>query len=120
MMRWRSSRSPCCPISNRYVTGSLKAEQIKQLIDRGIRVTVNSDDPAYFPGYVTDNLLAVHEAVGLSVAEVVGLQTGQNQIGTAPTAETPDISLNGSANVGAFLAANAAPINSGSLSSESL
>jgi adenosine deaminase len=70
----------CCPISNRYVTGSLKADEIKRLLDRGIRVTVNSDDPAYFPGYVTDNLLALHDAVGLSVAEVVQLQRNAIEI----------------------------------------
>jgi adenine deaminase len=70
----------CCPISNQYVTGSLKAREIKHLMDRGVRVTVNSDDPAYFPGYVTDNLLALHEAVGLSVAEVYQLQRSAIEI----------------------------------------
>jgi adenosine deaminase len=74
----------CCPISNRYITGSLKAEQIKQLFDRGVRVTVNSDDPAYFPGYVTDNLLALHEAVGLSVGDVVQLQRNAIEIAWLP------------------------------------
>jgi hypothetical protein len=47
---------------------------------------------------------------------VLNIITGQNQIVTAPTDETPDISLNGSANVGAFLAANAAPIRDGFVS----
>jgi adenosine deaminase len=74
----------CCPISNRYVTGSLKAQEIKRLIDRGVRVTVNSDDPAYFPGYVTDNLLALHEAVSLSVAEVFELQRNAIEIAWLP------------------------------------
>jgi adenine deaminase len=64
----------CCPISNRYVTGDMKAQQIKHLFDRGIRVTINADDPAYFPGYVADNLLAFHQAVDLSAAEAVRLQ----------------------------------------------
>jgi adenosine deaminase len=76
----------CCPISNRYVTGSLKADEIKGLLDRGIKVTVNSDDPAYFPGYVTDNLLALHEAVGLTVPEVVQLQRNAIEIAWLPTA----------------------------------
>jgi adenine deaminase len=74
----------CCPISNRYVTGSLKAEEIKQLLERGIRVTVNSDDPAYFLGYVTDNLLALHDAVGLSAANVVQLQRNAIEIAWLP------------------------------------
>jgi adenosine deaminase len=76
----------CCPISNRYVTGGLKAEEIKRLLDRGIRVTINSDDPAYFPGYVTDNLLALHDAVGLSAAEVVQLQRNAIEIAWLPAA----------------------------------
>jgi adenine deaminase len=76
----------CCPISNRYVTGSLKAKEIKQLLDRGILVTVNSDDPAYFPGYVSDNLVALHEAVGLSVADVARLQRNAIEIAWVSTA----------------------------------
>ena len=54
-----------CPISNRWVTGDLKAAQIKQMLELGLRVTVNSDDPAYFAGYVTDNLIAAQQAAGL-------------------------------------------------------
>ncbi|HWW52957.1 MAG TPA: adenosine deaminase [Acidimicrobiales bacterium] len=76
----------CCPISNRYVTGSLKADETKQLLDLGLRVTVNSDDPAYFPGYVADNLLALHEAVGLSAAEVIQLQRNAIDIAWIPLA----------------------------------
>ena len=62
-----------CPISNGYVTDGLKAAEIKALLDEGVRVTVNSDDPAYFPGYMNENLLAVQEAVGLTRGEVVQL-----------------------------------------------
>ena len=62
-----------CPISNGYVTDGLKAAEIKALLDEGVRVTVNSDDPAYFPGYMNENLLAVQEAVGLTRDEVVQL-----------------------------------------------
>jgi adenosine deaminase len=59
-----------CPISNQYVVQSLKAEQIKQMLDKRMRVTVNSDDPAYFNGYMNENLIAVQQAVGLSEAEL--------------------------------------------------
>jgi len=59
-----------CPISNGYVAASLKAEQIKEMLDRGLRVTINSDDPAYFPGYVLENLVAVQAAADLSQADV--------------------------------------------------
>ena len=62
-----------CPISNSYVAGSLKAPEIKALLDAGVRATVNSDDPAYFPGYMNENLLAVQRAARLTQDEVVRL-----------------------------------------------
>jgi adenine deaminase len=48
-----------CPISNSYVAGSLKAAELEQLLAAGVRATVNSDDPAYFPGYMNENLRAL-------------------------------------------------------------
>ncbi|HYU83842.1 MAG TPA: adenosine deaminase [Kribbellaceae bacterium] len=62
-----------CPISNRYVTNGLKAGEIKVMLDMDVRATINSDDPAYFPGYMNENLNAVHEAVNLTRDEVVQL-----------------------------------------------
>ena len=43
------------------------------MLAAGVRVTVNSDDPAYFPGYMNENLLAVQEAVDLTRDECVQL-----------------------------------------------
>ncbi len=74
-----------CPISNRWVTGDLKAAEFKRLLDRGIRVTVNSDDPAYFGGYVTDNLVALQEAAGLGRVELVQLQRNSIEISWLPS-----------------------------------
>ena len=62
-----------CPISNAYVTDGTKAAAIKSMLERGMRVTLNSDDPAYFPGYIADNFMRVHDEVGLSAEEVVRL-----------------------------------------------
>jgi adenine deaminase len=62
-----------CPISNSYVTDGTRAAAIKAMLDRGMRVTINSDDPAYFPGYMTENLIAVHEEVDLTKAEIIQL-----------------------------------------------
>ena len=81
----------CCPISNRYVTGSLKAPEIIRLLERGVRVSVNSDDPAYFPGYVTDNLLALHDAAGLSVAQAVRLQRNAIEMAWVPDATRDEL-----------------------------
>jgi len=62
-----------CPISNSYVAGGLKATELKHMLDHGLRATVNSDDPAYFPGYVNENVLAAQAAAGLTQEEVVAL-----------------------------------------------
>lgn len=62
-----------CPISNSYVTDGLKAREIKTMLDQGMRATINSDDPAYFPGYMNENLIAVQEAVSLTRDEIVQL-----------------------------------------------
>jgi adenosine deaminase len=75
-----------CPISNRWVTGDLKAAQIKKMLDLGLRVTVNSDDPAYFAGYVTDNLIAAQQAAGLEEADLVQLQRNAIEIAWLPGA----------------------------------
>jgi adenine deaminase len=73
-----------CPISNRWVAGDLKASQIKRMLELGLRVTVNSDDPAYFGGYVTDNLIAVQQAAGLTEAELLRLQRNAVEIAWLP------------------------------------
>jgi len=62
-----------CPISNRYVAADLKATEIAQMLDLGLKVTVNSDDPAYFPGYMNENLIATQEAVNLSREQLTRL-----------------------------------------------
>src|SRR5499426_1605940 len=70
-----------CPISNSYVTDGTKAAAVKAMLDQGLRVTVNSDDPAYFPGYMTENLLAVQEEADLSKGDLV--QLARNAFGAA-------------------------------------
>ena len=59
-----------CPISNSFVTDGTKATVIKHLLDAHVLVTVNSDDPAYFPGYVADNLLVAQREASLTSGEV--------------------------------------------------
>jgi adenosine deaminase len=57
-----------CPLSNvkLRVFPSLQQHDLPALLRRGLLVTINSDDPAYFGGYVADNLGAVAEAFDLS------------------------------------------------------
>jgi adenosine deaminase len=62
-----------CPISNSYVTADTKADRIRQMLDLGVRVTINSDDPAYFPGYMTENFIVVQREADLSKSDLVRL-----------------------------------------------
>ena len=62
-----------CPVSNSFVTEEMKADEIVQLLREGVRVTVNSDDPAYFGGYVADNYVALAEHADLSAADLARL-----------------------------------------------
>nr|WP_318732561.1 MULTISPECIES: adenosine deaminase [unclassified Roseofilum] len=64
-----------CPLSNIElgVFESLEQHPIKQLLDAGLRVTVNSDDPAYFGGYVQENFMAIYEALNLSQQDLYQL-----------------------------------------------
>ena len=51
----------------------MEHHNLKRLLDAGLRVTVNSDDPAYFGGYVLENYLAVQDALGLTRADLATL-----------------------------------------------
>lgn len=57
-----------CPLSNVRlgVFPSISQHNFKRLLEAGLLVTINSDDPAYFGGYVSDNYIAVQEALALS------------------------------------------------------
>ena len=64
-----------CPLSNvkLRVFKRIEDHNLKTLLDTGLCVTVNSDDPAYFGGYVLENYLACAKALGLSRAELARL-----------------------------------------------
>lgn len=64
-----------CPLSNvkLRVFNSLAEHNLKQLLDLGLCVTVNSDDPAYFGGYIAENFQAVQEALNLSQDDIYQL-----------------------------------------------
>jgi adenosine deaminase len=57
-----------CPLSNvrLRVFDRLESHNLKRLLERGLCVTVNSDDPAYFGGYLLENYLGAQEALALS------------------------------------------------------
>ncbi|HAQ59098.1 MAG TPA: adenosine deaminase, partial [Microbacterium sp.] len=73
MAKERGLGFTCCPVSNSFVTEQMKADEIVSLLRAGLRVTINSDDPAYFGAYVGDNYIALAEQAGLSHTELVQL-----------------------------------------------
>ena len=75
-----------CPVSNRFVTDGTKSAELLRLLDEGVRVTVNSDDPAYFTAYVLDNLLTVQKELNLSREQMITLQRNAIEASWAPPA----------------------------------
>ena len=64
-----------CPLSNLRlrVVDDLKYHPLRRMLDSDLAVTLNSDDPAYFGGYVNDNYRAVTAALGLSQRDIVAI-----------------------------------------------
>jgi adenosine deaminase len=64
-----------CPLSNLRLKGvpSLDQHPLKKMLHRGLRVSVHSDDPPYFGGYVNENLLACWKALNLSADDIAAL-----------------------------------------------
>lgn len=77
MNRLMNNRIPLtmCPLSNQKlkVYPDLRLHPLKKMLHKGIAVTVNSDDPAYFGGYVNENLQAITEALHLSKDDIMKL-----------------------------------------------
>ena len=63
----------CCPVSNEFITRDMKAKEIKELLHKGALVTVNSDDPAYFQAYISDNLIALLNKESLNKEDIIQL-----------------------------------------------
>ena len=72
-----------CPLSNRMlrVFATLQQHNLGQLLDAGIVATVNSDDPAYFGGYINENYTQTFAALGLSAQQA--WQLAQNSFQAA-------------------------------------
>ena len=64
-----------CPLSNLKLCGvpSLDVHPLKTMLQLGLKATVNSDDPAYFGGYLLENYLATAGAVGLTREDIITL-----------------------------------------------
>jgi adenosine deaminase len=82
-----------CPLSNLKlcVVRDLREHPLKTMLDAGLCVTVNSDDPAYFGGYMNANFEQTVAALGLSEAEVVAL--ARNSVEASFVSDTQRSSL---------------------------
>ena len=89
--RLRSEQVPLtvCPLSNvaLRVVGTLADHMLPGMLDAGLLATVNSDDPAYFGGYVDDNLAAVRTAFGYDDAALAALARNSFDACFAPEAD---------------------------------
>ena len=75
-----------CPLSNieLNVFDSMTEHNLKQLLDEGICVTLNSDDPAYFGGYVAENYQAAQSALNLTEKELYQIAKNSFQASFLP------------------------------------
>jgi len=64
-----------CPLSNLRlkVIDSMQRHPLRRMMEKGLIVTINSDDPAYFGGYINENYLAVAKALNLSADDIYKL-----------------------------------------------
>ncbi|MCU4480824.1 adenosine deaminase [Acinetobacter ursingii] len=78
-----------CPLSNLKlcVVEDMAEHNIHRLLKQGVHVTINSDDPSYFGGYMNDNFLAVHAALNLSNDELKQLAVNSFEASFIDSAE---------------------------------
>jgi adenosine deaminase len=78
-----------CPLSNQklQVFPDLRQHNLKALLDAGLCATVNSDDPAYFGGYVNANFHQLFAATGLTAAHAWQLAANSFEASFAPAAD---------------------------------
>jgi len=64
-----------CPLSNYKLKVVKKMEKnpVKRMLRKGLKVTVNSDDPAYFGGYINENYQSVYDALNLTKKDIYTL-----------------------------------------------
>jgi len=62
-----------CPVSNRFVVQNLTGAEIRDMLRRGMKATINSDDPAYFRAYMNENLQALVDEAGFTREELTTL-----------------------------------------------
>ena len=64
-----------CPLSNYHLAGvsDMRQHPLRKMLDLGLKATLNSDDPAYFGGYMNENFEAVVEPLGMTKEHILTL-----------------------------------------------
>lgn len=75
----------CCPVSNSIVTTDFKGKEILTLLRQDVKTTINSDDPAYFRAYMTENVLKIAQGTDITKKELIKLQRNAFEISWIPT-----------------------------------
>ena len=84
-----------CPLSNLKlkVVNDMKQHPLKQMLQRGLAATINSDDPAYFGGYINENYIAVADALSLTRNDIYLLAKNSFEASFLPK-EQKDLLIN--------------------------
>jgi adenosine deaminase len=82
-----------CPLSNVRLRGvaTIADHPMPRLMAEGLLVSVNSDDPAYFGGYVADNYRALVEGLGFGRDEIVTLARNSIESSFLPDARKREL-----------------------------
>ena len=75
-----------CPISNAFVTDGPQTDVVGAMLELGLRVTINSDDPAYFAGYIEENFTLVQQKLDLGPAGLATLSRNAFEAAWLPRA----------------------------------
>jgi adenosine deaminase len=75
-----------CPISNAFVTDGPATDVVGRMLELGMRVTINSDDPAYFGGYIEENLVLVQANLDLGPEGLAALSKNAIEASWLPRA----------------------------------
>ncbi len=70
----------CCPVSNSFVTSDMKGKEIIELLHKGAKVTLNSDDPAYFQSYISDDMYAFAQKMDATKEDIIQLAKNSFEI----------------------------------------
>lgn len=79
-----------CPVSNRFVVQNLTGDEIRSMLARGMKATINSDDPAYFRAYMNENLQALADEADFTREELTTLTRNAFEVSWLPEQRKAD------------------------------